>query len=74
MLVRLRPDVITAPSRGPHSRIVDGETVLHVAAVERTQAFGHREIPGRTQKACLIAKVGGLDDEGVALPPADRIA
>ena len=69
-----RPGVLAGERRRPHRRVLDREGVDEGVGVLQAEALGHLHVAGPLAERGPVDEVGGLDDEGVALPPADRVA
>ena len=62
------------PRRHPRRRILDRHLVFERVLVEARVAFDQAPVRARFAEGELGREVGGLDDQGVALPAAARIA
>ena len=69
-----RPDVLSAPWRGPDVGILDRELVEQRVGVDPGEAFHDMKIASRAPEGRRVVEVGGVAHERVALPVADRVA
>ena len=65
------PDVLAAPGRGPHRRVVDGELIQQGLGVDAGEPLHHVQVPRGAAEGRTIGEVGGVDDAG-CLPPSGR--
>src|SRR5436190_206355 len=66
--------ILAAPRLGPGLGVFDLELVVDLGRGDAGEALGHLERVGGVVEVLLGIVAGGLDHQGVALVPADRIA
>jgi len=75
---KIEPRQVHRPRFRIRSRIIDRDLQIDMPKVPAPQAFGHVQCFGLRVAAVvqptLLIKTGGLDHEGVAVPPSHRIA
>ena len=72
--VRLRPDVLAGPRRFPSVRVLHREVVQQGVLVDAREPLYHLQIARSADVGGRVVEVGGLDDQRVAVPPADGVA
>ena len=73
LVVAPRPRILAGERRRPDRRVLDGEGVDQLVGALHPEAFGHLHVPGAPGECRAITEIGRLDDQGVAVPPANRI-
>ena len=66
------PSILAAPRPGPHGGIVDRELVPQGLVVGPRETLHDVQVPAGSQRV-LVAEVGRIDDQCVALPPTNGI-
>src|SRR5436309_9374822 len=61
------------PRLGPHPRVLHRELVKNRLVVDACEAFNHVQVLGSRERS-LVCEIGGVDDERITLPMANRVA
>src|SRR5215831_21066333 len=74
LFVRCRPGVLAGPWPRPSCRILDRELIEESVRSHTSESFDDMHILGGSPEPGFVREIGGIDDESVAFPVADRIA
>src|SRR5689334_706506 len=66
--------VLAAPGLVPDGGVGDGELVAQAVGGHARETLSNRQIPPGAVVGLGLRDVVGLDDQGIALPPADAVA
>ena len=73
-VVGRRPRLLAGPGPYPRLRILDRELIPERLRVDAREALDDVQVLARASEAGLVGEVGRVDDQRVALPPADGVA
>src|SRR5262249_14754868 len=74
LLALLAELLADGPWPRPHRRVFDGHDIFQRGRASPRPAFNQMQVLARTPKISFGTKVRDVDDEGVALPVATRVA
>ena len=73
LVVAGQPSVLAAPGLGPDRGIINRKAVQQRSIVESLEAFYHVQVFRRASKACVCVEIGRIHDQGISIPPANRV-